>query len=204
MLTPTTELQAVNIMLSGIGESPVNTLEGTTTTDVSLAKSILEEISRDFQLEGWSFNTERNYPLSVNEDNEVKVPSNVARVYFREPDSRVYVLRGRRIYNTKTHSFKFPAETPSSFRNCAAVLLLDFTELPETARRYVTIKATRIFQERTVGSVELSGYQRDDETRARALFLHEEDRSGRHNMLQGYLAPRGCGWQVFETMNRVI
>ena len=42
-ITPTTELQAVNQMLSVIGEAPVNTITGTTTTDVSVAKNILDE-----------------------------------------------------------------------------------------------------------------------------------------------------------------
>ena len=40
-ITPTSELQAVNIMLSTIGEAPVNSITGTTTVDVSTAKNIL-------------------------------------------------------------------------------------------------------------------------------------------------------------------
>ena len=39
-ITPTTELQAVNQMLSVIGEAPVNSITGTVTTDVSVAKNI--------------------------------------------------------------------------------------------------------------------------------------------------------------------
>ena len=42
-ITPTTELQAVNTMLSVIGEAPVNSITGTTTVDVSVAKNILDE-----------------------------------------------------------------------------------------------------------------------------------------------------------------
>ena len=37
-ITPTTELQSVNTMLSVIGEAPVNSITGTTTVDVSVAK----------------------------------------------------------------------------------------------------------------------------------------------------------------------
>ena len=40
-ITPTTELQAVNIMLSTIGEVQLTAITGTTTTDVSTAKNIL-------------------------------------------------------------------------------------------------------------------------------------------------------------------
>ena len=48
-ITPTTELQAVNIMLSTIGEAPVNSITGTTTVDVSTAKNILDETSMSIQ-----------------------------------------------------------------------------------------------------------------------------------------------------------
>ena len=44
-IIPTTELQAVNIMLSMIGEAPVNTITGVTNVDVSVAKNILDETS---------------------------------------------------------------------------------------------------------------------------------------------------------------
>lgn len=50
--TPTTELEAVNTMLSGIGEAPVNSLSEV-TADVSLARHILNEVSREVQLEGF-------------------------------------------------------------------------------------------------------------------------------------------------------
>ena len=56
-ITPTTELQAVNIMLSVIGEAPINTLAGSTTTDVSIAINLLNETSLSVQSMGWNFNT---------------------------------------------------------------------------------------------------------------------------------------------------
>ena len=60
-ITPTTELQAVNTMLSTIGEAPVNSITGTTTVDVSVAKNILDETSMSVQSQGWNFNTHTNY-----------------------------------------------------------------------------------------------------------------------------------------------
>ena len=58
-ITPTTELQAVNQMLSVIGEAPVNSITGTVTTDVSVAKNILDETSMSVQSMGWNFNTHK-------------------------------------------------------------------------------------------------------------------------------------------------
>ena len=48
-ITPTTELQSVNTMLSTIGEAPVNSITGTTTVDVSTAINILNETSMSIQ-----------------------------------------------------------------------------------------------------------------------------------------------------------
>ena len=60
-ITPTTELQSVNTMLSVIGEAPVNSITGTTTVDVSVAKNILDETSMSVQSIGWNFNTHINH-----------------------------------------------------------------------------------------------------------------------------------------------
>ena len=197
---PTTELEAVNIILSGIGETPVNTLIGELTTDVSQAKALLAEISREVQAEGWIWNTEREYPLKTNQNNEILLPANALLVYFREPDVRLYTVRGNRVYNLLEHTFKFEKDT--TIKALSIILFLDFDELPETARRYITLKALRVFQERTVGSLQLSQYQRDDELKARAALLSEDFKIGRHNMLQGTAGPNHLGYNSFLPMLR--
>ena len=55
----TTELEAVNIMLSSIGEAPVNSLSSG-LVDAELAQTTLHNVSREVQAAGWSFNTEYN------------------------------------------------------------------------------------------------------------------------------------------------
>ena len=57
-LATTTKLEAINSMLTAIGESPVNTITQATTTDVSIALSTLENVSREIQSQGWFFNTD--------------------------------------------------------------------------------------------------------------------------------------------------
>ena len=49
----TTKLEAVNVMMTSIGETPVNTITSATTTDVSIAISILDNVSREVQSVGW-------------------------------------------------------------------------------------------------------------------------------------------------------
>ena len=63
--TVTTKLEAINVMLTAIGESPVNTITSSTTTDVSIAIQILDNVSREVQSVGWHFNTDTNYLLCL-------------------------------------------------------------------------------------------------------------------------------------------
>ena len=65
-LATTTKLEAINSMMTAIGESPVNTITQATTTDVSIALSILENVSREIQSQGWFFNTDLKYTLNPN------------------------------------------------------------------------------------------------------------------------------------------
>ncbi|MDE7064795.1 MAG: hypothetical protein K2O70_04905 [Desulfovibrionaceae bacterium] len=196
LMAPTTELEAVNTMLSGIGEAPVNSLSEV-TADVSMARRILQEITREIQLEGFQWNTEDDYPLTPDADTgRIRLPPAAVRVHFREPDDRELTLRGRFVYDRNNHTCVFPAGT------CLRVtltLLLPFEELPEAARRYTTVKALRVFQERVVGSQQLSQFHQADELRARALMLAEERRQDRPNLLKGALPPTGT-WRVHTAL----
>ena len=197
--TPTTELAAVNVMLSGIGETPVNSLTTEATADVSLARSILNEISKEVQTEGWQWNTEDNYPLTPDNNGNIKVHNSIIRVQFREPDARELTLRGNQVYDRVRHTYKFD---PKTVIYVTITMLLDFDQLPEAARRYTTIRALRTFQERVVGSNTLSSFHQTDEARARALMLAEERREDTPNMLLGTLPPAYTWRPVTALMHR--
>ena len=64
----TTKLQAVNTLLSIVGEAPLNSLTPPLTGDAALAERVLEEVSTEVQGEGWSWNTMvyDNIPLDAN------------------------------------------------------------------------------------------------------------------------------------------
>lgn len=195
-IRPTTELEAVNIILSGIGEAPISSF-AEVTADVSLARNILAEISRETQTEGWQWNTEDDFPLTPDAAKwEIKLPPTAIRVHFREPDDRELTIRGQRVYDRVNHSFIF---SPGVRILVTLTLLLPFEDLPEAARRYITLKAARVFQERTVGSGTLYDFQQADEARARALMLADERRQDRPNILKGTLPPTGT-WRPWLTL----
>jgi Tail tubular protein len=71
-LVPTTEIEAVNAMMSVLGEQPIGTddaaldaaVEAGSPVDVILAVNILRAQAREVQTLGWKFNTENGYQLS--------------------------------------------------------------------------------------------------------------------------------------------
>lgn len=183
--TLTTELSAVNEMLSAIGEQPVNSLTGTNVGDVTTALTKLREVSRELQSNGWEFNTEIEYPLSRNEDNHIPLPTNLLKVLVMAgdyPQGKV-TTRGARLYDTKNHTFVFESNLEGM-----VVLLLEFTDLPEPARRYITIKAVRAFAASSQVGIDDPQYTASSEASAlAALKKHEADvaRAAGHNIFKG-------------------
>lgn len=194
-ITPTSKLAAVNIMLSGIGEAPVNSLSEM-TSDVSTATNILTEVTKELQTIGFTWNTEDNYPLKADINGNIKVNPAIVRIHFREPDDRILVLRGNSIYDRENHTYTFDKD---KVIYVTVTMLLEFEQMPEAARRYATIRALRVFQERIVGSSELSNFMRQDEQQAKALMLHEECKEDRPNMIRGTLPPTGT-WRVSSAL----
>jgi len=60
-----TEIDAINTMLTTIGESPVNSINAS-TADTRIAQLILQEVDRATQSKGWNWNTEKDVVLTPN------------------------------------------------------------------------------------------------------------------------------------------
>jgi hypothetical protein len=82
-----TELQAVNQILASVGQAPVTSIDTETITDqngnpvtvvtnpdVAIAYSTLEEVSREVQAEGWTFNKEFNVQFIPDTNDEILWP----------------------------------------------------------------------------------------------------------------------------------
>jgi hypothetical protein len=179
-ITATTELEAINTMLSTIGESPINTLADTPgVVDAVMARSILKEVSVQVQEEGWPFNTEREFILTPDINKQITLPPNCIQVEA-DGDDTGYLLaqRGQRLYDRMAHTFSF--EKPIS---TSMILLFEFEELPQAARHYIMIRAARVFQQRMVGSEVLGSFTEKDEMRARSALKKLEGDTGGFNIL---------------------
>tara|TARA_R100001443_G_scaffold105683_1_gene114782 strand:+ start:54 stop:656 length:603 start_codon:yes stop_codon:yes gene_type:complete len=181
-MTATTQLEAVNIMLAAIGEAPINTLSGTVPVDVKLAEATLTEINKEVQSEGWSFNTEINVELTRGDADQILLASNVLRVnpnVHDHPDIDAIQI-GSKLYDRKNHTYTF-----SESLKCTVVYYRTFNEIPEPAKRYINIKAARIFVDRLVGDQELRTFTQGDEVRARAILMETDYSNADHNILVG-------------------
>ncbi len=184
-LTPMTELEAVNEMLYAIGEMSVNSIDDTQLTESKIAQDILTNVSRSVQAEGLNCNTVYNYTLNPDSNNKIPVPSNALSVNPMDRTKDLMVHKGF-LYDKDGFINKFdePVEVQ-------VVFLLQFEDLPEHCRQYITIRAARIFQKRMVGSGNLHDLTAEEEQRARINMRIQEVENEDNNMLQGYLAYQG-------------
>tara|TARA_R110002153_G_scaffold96571_5_gene231055 strand:+ start:7 stop:618 length:612 start_codon:yes stop_codon:yes gene_type:complete len=178
-LAPTTELEAINVMLTNIGEAPVNSLESGVGLDASTAQIVLKESSRHTQAIGWFWNSE-HVRLSPDSSKNIILPLNTMKVRpIGQSSQYAYVYRSGKLYNrepfTNTFEFDSAVELEITYE-------LPFNDLPETARRYITFVASRMFQERKLGVQSISQQNRNDEARANAVLRQEENHVARRNV----------------------
>jgi len=191
--TRTTELEAVNTILSTIGEAPLSTLTGSLPVDGTTAKNILNEISREVQSAGWHFNTQYKVDLTRDTNNKVPVGTDVVRVQLNDKyDKSSYdvVQRGTYLFNLAKNSETFDQD----FTENTLIYLLDFDKLPEQARRYITIRSARVFHDRTLGANTLHKFSSEDEARSLSVMKQAEMATGDNTIfdsdLQKYIVNR--------------
>ena len=177
----TSELESINTILSAIGEAPVNSLTGSLPIDATQAQNLLKESSRETQAAGWFFNRFYDYTLSLDTDSKIPLATNIMRVDLNinkySPTTYNIIKRGGFLFNKKDNTYVFDKALDAE-----VILFLPFDELPENARRYITIRAARIFQDRLLGANTLHGFGIVDEQNAMAVLKQEEMDTADHSI----------------------
>lgn len=183
MATLTTKLDAVNTMLGYVTEAPVNSIANTTALPPSaaLAKGVIDEVSREVQQDGWHFNTAQDYKLEANASNKFVLPDNVLQVDTVDTTYDV-VQRGTTLFDRKNYTDVFTEEE----LKVNITFLLEYEELPEQARRYIALKASRMFANRLVGSREIEALIYRDEIRAKAAMEEAEGNNSDRTIFDNY------------------
>jgi hypothetical protein len=175
-----TELDAVNQILSSVGQAPVTTLD-LQNPEVSIVLNTLREVNRQVQAEGWIFNTEREYELTPDETTkEILYPSNMlqidANVRQHKSDYDL-VRRNGKVYDRLNHTFEFddPIQVDVTW-------YFDFTDVPPAIQTYITARAARMCATKMIGNGDLYQLLAEQEGQTRAVALEYECNQGDYSI----------------------
>ena len=176
-LTPLTELEAVNEILASIGESPVNTIENPTNVDVINCLRILRNVNRRVQSKGWTFNKIDSYTLNPDAStHKIRWLSNL--LYVVGTDGTKYTKKGDYLFDWENQTIEF-----NNSIDCTIIFLVDFEDMPDPMRSYITAKAATTFQTRYLSDSSLGEELLRDEQEAWAALMEYELDSNDFNML---------------------
>jgi len=166
MATPiiTSELDAINLMLSTIGEAPVASID-VSISEVEMAQNKLNHVILEVLARGRQFNREVNFLLTPNENGELVLPANALWVDVAKSEDNSFVHRGTRIYDRVNHTYKISKSVLVDMH-----IALAFEELPFAARLYVAVKAARMFQADVQGSEAIFRFSKKTEDDAEMAF----------------------------------
>ena len=210
-----TELEAINRMLSAIGQAPVNAVE-TTNPDVAICQRTLRQVSQEVQSEGWTFNTYYNEEVSPDADGRIVI----RQVNF--DDSRDYCLQMDLSYNTFFARNKDTIAKVEGANVCLydktnftydwgsdpvevdkVMYLADLSGLPPAAANYIVNKASARASMRTVGDGQQYSILKQEEEYARVQLQQYETTQGDYTFF-GH--PKGSNYynsyQPFHTLSR--
>jgi hypothetical protein len=191
-MTPNSKLEAVNIMLSSIGEAPVNRLSSG-LVEAETAETILSQTSRSVQAEGWHFNREVNVEIAPDLSGEIVLASNTIRADMMNNTTNTdidLVQRGGKMYDRLNHTFKINEGVKLD-----VVYELAFEDLPAVARRYITVKAGRILQDYVVGSPDMHTIHNEDVMAALIELKDFENETSDYNI--------GDNYDVYRVIDRI-
>jgi len=181
----TTKLEAVNIIISVIGEAPVNTITGVSLPVTAIqAISTLDETSKAVQSEGWHCNTEHEYELTPDSvTSKITLPQNTLKfdldpLLYTDSDP---VQRGLKLYDRKNHTEIWTKSVKGSI-----TFELEFEDLPEQLRHYVTVKSARIFANRFIGTREIEGFTLREEVEAKARAIDSDSENADRTIFDHY------------------
>lgn len=179
---PTTKLDAVNLILWSIGESPVNTIDNTGIKDVELAQTQLDRTTRQVLTRGWDFNSDYEWELTPDASNNILVPSDALRIDPSDKSKR-FVERSnggtRMLWDREDKTWIITEKVEVDI-----VWGQDFDEVPEAARMYIAVRAARLFQAGAMGSDLIYRFTSDHEAEAKADFRRAHSLTRDANLLR--------------------
>lgn len=184
-----TQLDAVNLALSLIGQTPVSTLGSGENALTTMAENILAEVDRESQAQGWWFNSETAVVYTPNASDEIELGTDIfhvdsslggssrtGRTIGRANDD--FVKRGRKLYNLKDQTFTFTSDVDLDI-----IKYLEWNDLPTLFRNYVAKKTGRLLVTRYLADPLLISEAEKEEFMAWNKMVFENSRQSDRNFL---------------------
>ena len=172
----TQELPAINQILSSCGQAPVTTLDQT-NPDVAVAYDTLQQVSREVQAEGWTFNKEYHYEFTPDTDDQILIPSNILQIKLTENSANMDkdgVRRSGKLYDRHNHTYDWTDETVE----CDVVWEFDWVDLPQPIQDFIVARSATFVSQRIVGDNTQYQMLQQQEAYMRALALEYETQQG--------------------------
>jgi len=192
------ELPAVNEILASVGQAPVTTLDQT-NPDVAIAYDTLINVSREVQAEGWTFNTEYNYPFSPDSNKQIRIPENILQIDLTDEYRHIDAIRrDGRLYDKVKHTYDWEHDV-----YCDVVWLFDWVDLPKPIQDYIVARTAAIVSTRIVGDGQQYKMLQQKEAYTRAFAMEYECNQGDYTFF-GH--PKGGNfynsYQPYQTLAR--
>ncbi len=169
-------LKAINVLLQAINELPISDdIELAELVEAQVASEVLVEVKKEVLSEGWNFNTDKGYTFPQDANGYISVPVNVLDI--SSSDSTI-IMRDWRLYNRSENSAIF--DEP---KDMDVIWDMGFNSLTHPLRNFITIRAARKFQARTIMDKAVYGYTQEDEQQAHMIARRSDGFTGRYNML---------------------
>jgi hypothetical protein len=179
LTTQLSKLEALNGMASYLGIPPLqSTSEIDQSPDFQLAELILNELVREVCAHGMPCNTEYDYKLQLDTNNEIPLESGMIVAKPEREYAKYTVEREGKLFNIEKNTFTFDNEIP-----CTVFWLMDYESLPQVVRNYTYVAGARRLVSRVKGDDAVLATTQLDILRAETEFLTYTENIRATNMI---------------------
>jgi hypothetical protein len=155
---------------------PVDTLDGQQDVDTINAQRVLQSVSREVQSRGWYFNTLTTYTLTPDTyTGLIPYPYSYLKVFA---DGYQLVRKSGYFFDLITDTNVFS----DGLTVDELVKEIEFENLPEAFKYYITVRASRIFQARYLTSQEIDQHLQIEENNAYTQIIDFDLQSANYNI----------------------
>ena len=206
-ISPDTELSAVNSILGSIGQAPITSLnhnppdpDPLANPEISFVKNLLDEVSKDVQTIGWTFNSEYKVKKSPDAQGNYVVPSNAILYDISNGQidrSTNVVKRDGKLFDTINQTDVFSGEYYFDI-----VTLYPFQDVPPAIQRYIIARAAVRAATQLVSNADLVKLLKLEEEQAKANALNYETEQGDYNFMGWPAESKYRAYQPYKALIR--